>query len=168
MKQEIEKKYLLGENGVSYATDAAPRNLYPCRGQKIRQGYLAPQDLEAIFAESGHKPGFEICEARLRQHGIDFYLTFKSDGTLQRTEEEHLISPSLFEKYWPRTEGRRIKKMRLRTSYGKYLVEIDFYTDRDLIIAEIEFPTRKEAEAHPLLGKDITEEAQYKNKNLSR
>lgn len=168
MRKEIEKKYLLGEKGISYATSAAPRSIYPCRGQKIRQGYLTPQDLKALWVESGHKPNFEISEARLRQQGIEFYLTFKSDGTIQRTEEEHCISPAFFQRYWPQTEGRRVEKMRIRTPYGKYSVEIDIYTDRDLITAEIEVPTLEEAQNLTPLGKDITEDPKYKNKNLAK
>src|SRR3989338_11581216 len=167
MTQEIEKKYLLRENGINYATAAAPRNLFPGRGQKIKQGYLLPEDLEKICAELHHTPEFKAEEIRLRQKGLDFYLTLKGEGTLQRNEEERAVSQSFFERHWPKTEGRRVEKIRLSVPHGKYLAEIDFYTDRDLIIAEIEVPTLEEAAQLLPLGKDVTEDKRYKNKNLA-
>ena len=168
MTQEIEKKYLLRENGINYATATAPRNLFPGRGQKIKQGYLLPEDLEKMYAELRHVPEFKAEEIRLRQKGLDFYLTLKGEGTLQRNEEELAISQGFFERHWPKTEGRRVEKIRLSVPYGKYLAEIDFYTDRDLIIAEIEVPTLEEAAQLIPLGKDVTEDKRYKNKNLAR
>lgn len=168
MTQEIEKKYLIGENGVSYATADAPRQLFSARGKKIRQGYFLPQDLEKVCTELGHTPSFKIGETRLRQQGLEFYLTFKGDGTLQRNEEEFPITQGFFQKYWPLTEGRRVEKTRISTPYRNYTAEIDIYQDRDLIIAEVEVPTLEEAEKLAPLGKDITEDKRYKNKNLAK
>ena|SRR3989338_181026 len=168
MTQEIEKKYLLRENGINYATAAAPRKLFPARGQRIKQGYLLPEDLEAICAELKHTPSFKADEARLRQKGIDFYLTLKGEGSLQRNEEELTISHGFFEKYWTKTAGRRVEKVRISVPYGRYTAEIDLYADRDLIIAEVEVPTLEEAQKLIPLGKDVTEDKRYKNKNLAQ
>ena len=44
----------------------------------------------------------------------------------------------------------------------------DMYKDRDLIVAEVEFKSIKEAEGYQALGKDVTSESQFKNKNLAK
>ena len=49
-----------------------------------------------------------------------------------------------------------------------YTVEFDVYTDRDLIVAEIEVPSLDMLASLPVLGKDVTEDKRYKNKNLAR
>ena len=166
MKQEIEKKYLLRENGIGYETYAVP-SLFPGRGIKIKQGYLQKQDLDALCAEIQYKPEFEVNEARLRQEGLDFIFTLKGKGDIQRDEENIALSYVLFEKYWPKTEGARVEKVRVRPSERRE-VEIDVYTDRDLVIAEIEVPTLEEAKKLVPLGKDVTEDERYKNRNLAR
>ena len=140
MTQEIEKKYLLRENSINYATATAPRNLFPRRGQKIKQGYLLPEDLEQICIELHHVPEFKAEEIRLRQKGLDFYLTLKGEGTLQRNEEELAISQGFFERHWPKTGGRRVEKIRLSVPYGKYLAEIDFYTHPHPILPQNKIP----------------------------
>ena len=59
--------------------------------------------------------------------------------------------------------------MRLGVPYEHYIAEIDVYTDRqDLVIAEVEVPTKEIAYGLPALGKDITHDENYKNKNLAR
>ncbi|MBI4151484.1 hypothetical protein HY496_00810 [Candidatus Woesearchaeota archaeon] len=177
MVNEIEKKYLLSEKGIDFSTDALSP-IYASidqltedvlkRGKSIRQGYLpltAGLELGAILKLD---IPFEPCEARLRDKAKTFYFTIKGDGGLARSELEAEIDQTIFEAWWPQTEGKRVEKVRLSKPYQRYCLEIDVYTDRDLIVAEVEVPTREEAEKLVPLGKDITEERRYKNKTLAK
>ena len=49
-----------------------------------------------------------------------------------------------------------------------HTAEIDVYTNRDLIVAEVEVPTLKDAEKLSPLGKDVTTDKKYKNRSLAK
>jgi len=177
MGQEIEKKYLLREDGVDYATPYLLA-LYPSvdllrqevldKGVPIKQGYLA--DFRELADLVGFNGNFEPTEARLRvKFWEGFYFTLKGDGSVSRGEFEVGIDSDLFDRYWDKTARRRVEKVRLADEIGGvYTVEFDVYTDRDLIVAEIEVPSLEMLAGLPVLGKDVTEDKKYKNKNLAR
>ncbi len=172
MPQEIEKKYLLWEDGIDYSTEALLK-LYSSiqdlrdevlnKGEPIRQGYMQIHAGEKLGESIGLKHDFQPDEARLRDKAGQFHFTLKGEGGLSRNESEEEISKKIFGEFWPQTKGRRIEKIRLEKPYDKHTLEIDVYTDRDLILAEIEVPTVEDAQRLVPLGKDVSEDERYKN-----
>lgn len=170
MTKEIEKKYLLKENGISYELVfhfKNERNL-PKNNLYIQQGYMPIGPGKNLAQRLSLNTGFEIAEARLRAKGGKYFFTIKGEGTLSREEQEREIDEAVFQENWPLTEGKRIEKVRLDISYEGLTAEIDFYQDRDLVTAEVECPDIETAQRLKPLGKDITEDKRYKNKNLAK
>lgn len=177
MGEGIERKYLIREEGLDYAKDALFQ-LYESvdsliddvyeHGKRIRQGYLPENIGMELATRLQMSVDFDPKEARLRDKDGKFYFTLKGEGGLSRSELETKITSKLFDKYWLGTEGRRIEKVRLKVPYRGHVVEIDVYTDRDLIVAEVDVPTLADAERLVPLGKDVTKDSKYKNKNLAR
>ena len=166
---EIENKYLLREEGVNYCDQLVDLvEDVVDNGVAIRQGYL-PLDSGAELCDSLRLDvDFEFSEARLRDKGGTLFFTLKGNGDLSRSEIEVEVDRDLFEKYWVFTEGSRVEKVRLEVPFDRYTMEVDVYTDRDLIVAEVEVPTLEEAANLSVIGKDVTLDKKYKNKNLAR
>lgn len=182
MVKEIERKFLLWENGIDYS-DPYFLNLYqeghyhsPVDfkeivleiGEKIKQGYLELELGKTLANKWGISFSFEPIEARLRQEGSKHFFTIKGNGTLTRDEENKQIGEGLFNQYWQSTVGKRVEKIRLKKPYCGQTLELDVYTDRDLIIAEVEFPDEISAMAFQIIGKEITKDDKYKNRNLAK
>ncbi len=114
---EIERKYLLR---------VLPDVVQEVSPLQIRQGYL---------------PGVRLLE-RVREvqssDGSIWYRTVKSGSGISRIELEDETSREVFETMWPLTEGRRVLKRRYRIPEGDLVWEIDQFTDRDLVLAEVE------------------------------
>ncbi|MBW3018595.1 hypothetical protein KY329_00210 [Candidatus Woesearchaeota archaeon] len=175
MGDEIEKKYLIRENGIEYATPALLEisSVEELRRNVMRQGVLILQGYLPDWTELADIVGFDHSfhadEGRLRDKGGECYFGLKTKGALTRKQFELPIAPELFKHYWPQTEGQRVHKIRLELPYGAYTAEIDVYTDfPDLIVAEVEVPTEAEAEKLVPLGKDITGNRRYKNRSLAK
>jgi CYTH domain-containing protein len=177
MTKEIEKKYLIREDGTDHTTGALLsmyasvdelKHSVMTEGKTIRQGYIPLESGQELCKELGIFLDFLPTEARLRDKGGKKYFTLKGKGGLERNEAESDISDRLFNAYWPKTEGNRVEKVRLKRPCQGHSVEIDVYTDRDLVVAEIEVPSLEEASRLEALGKDVTEDKSYKNKNLAR
>jgi CHAD domain-containing protein/CYTH domain-containing protein len=149
---EIERKYLLR---------ALPDIVREASPQQIRQGYL---------------PGSRLLE-RVREvqssDGPMWYRTVKSGAGMSRIELEDETSGEVFETMWPLTEGRRVLKRRYRIPDGDLIWEIDQFTDRDLVLAEVELPS---ADAKfepptwlaPHIVRDVTDDPAYTNYGLAR
>ena len=148
---EIERKFLVAE---------PPSHLERWPATAIEQGYLA-------LDEDG-------TEVRVRRRDGRTWLTVKSGAGRVRVEEEIEIEPERFERLWALTEGRRIEKTRYEIEAGDGLVlELDVYTGEleGLVVAEVEFESEEAAEAFAppdWLGRDVTEDARYKNQRLAR
>jgi len=177
MAQEIEKKYLIRENGKDYATFFLSK-MFPSiqelkkdvakNGKSIRQGYLSLDKGMELSDRLGINVDFAPSEARLRDKVGTLYFTLKGSGGLIRNELETNIEQEVFDEYWPKTEGKRVEKIRLNKPFEGYVAEIDVYGDRDLIVVEVEVPSLLDAEKLSPLGKDVTTDKKYKNKNLVR
>ena len=147
---EIERKFLI---------DAVPDDVRRADGVAIDQGYLA-------IGEDGS-------EVRLRRAGARRTLTAKSGAGLVRAESEIELSDQQFGALWPATEGRRIAKTRVRIPAGGGLtIELDIYRGvlSGLIVAEVEFSSVDAAGdflAPPWFGREVTEDARYKNRRLA-
>src|SRR5262245_41340233 len=119
---ETERKFLVPD----------PPELDPGSGDEIEQGYLS-------IGEDG--------EVRVRRRGNAFALTAKRGSGLSREEAEVELDRAEFDRLWPLTEGRRLRKRRHVLPYGGAEMEIDFFEgDLDgLVVAEVEFPSEEEA-----------------------
>lgn len=177
MGSEIERKFLLHENDKDFATKNLSEICFSMKdlkgkvlkeGTKIQQGYLPIEKGMDLANKLGLHVTFSPSEARLRNKGGKLYFTIKGEGGIVRDELETGINKKLFQQYWPATQGKRIEKVRLKTPYEGKIAEIDVYLDRKLIVAEVEVPSIEEAEKLKAIGKDITKDPHYKNKNLAK
>jgi adenylate cyclase len=149
---EIERKYLL-------------RALPPL-----------PAGTTSAEVEQGWLPGEKLAE-RLRRTERDGRVTYhravKSGRGVTRIEIEEETTRELFDYLWPLTEGRRVRKRRHYVSAGALTWEIDEFTDRDLVLAEVELPSKSTpvpvpAWLEPVLVREVTGEDAYVNLRLAR
>ena len=103
--------------------------------------------------------------------GMKYLLTFKSTGVVSRDEVEIEMTPEDFQKLWPMTKNRRIRKYRHKKVIRGHTVELDIYKDalQGLYIAEIEFPSEvASVKFTPFewLTKEVTFNPNFKNRNL--
>jgi len=146
MADEVERKFRV---------DEVPRSLGD--GTRLRQAYLAVDG---------------DVEVRVRDQGGDHVLGVKGGRGLQRTEVEVAIGPSEFEELWALAADRRIAKTRHRIDLDDYVAEVDLYTGPldGLVMVEVEFPSRREAEAFvppPWFGEDVTDDPRWSNAALA-
>jgi CHAD domain-containing protein/CYTH domain-containing protein len=148
---EIERKYLLR---------AIPEHALAWPYHEIEQGYV---------------PGTRLAE-RLRHVHVDgtdrWFRTVKAGSGVTRTELEDETTQQVFDTMWPLTEGRRVHKRRYAVADGVHVWEIDEFTDRELVLAEIELSdpaTAVEPPAWlaPYVVREVTGEAEYLNLNLA-
>lgn len=173
---------------------AGPRLLEPLLGLALALDRTAPGDVEIerkyllkglpervksetpAEIDQGYLPGERIHE-RLRRvasrGGTKWFRTVKLGSGVVRHEIEEQVSESLFAALWPLTEGRRVSKRRYRIPDGALVWEIDEFTDRELVLAEVELPTAETVPVPPdwisaWLTRDVTEDSAYLNLNLAK
>jgi CYTH domain-containing protein len=144
---EIERKFLV---------DEVPEDLDIGSRAEIAQGYLATGDHQV----------------RLRRQGDRPLLTAKRGHGLVRDEVEIPLEEESFERLWPLTEGRRLKKERLTATVDGQTVEVDVYQGplAGLIVAEVEFEDIDAARAFlppEWFARELTGDARYSNQRLA-
>jgi CYTH domain-containing protein len=171
---EIEKRYVLmtkeedhtkNKNGLERYNEVLEK------GKPIRQGYIKDFDIARDMLEDfsiSLAEGFKPNTVRLRQYGEDYILTLKDRKETKKREVEWALDRKQFNKWWKHTEGARVEKRRLRKKIKGYLVEFDAFTDRFLLLAEIEVADEKELKLVPVLGMDVTNNNTWTNKTLSK
>ncbi|MDY6789198.1 MAG: hypothetical protein SVV03_04520 [Candidatus Nanohaloarchaea archaeon] len=169
-ESEIEKKYLLWEDGEDFSTEAMEEIYEKIENEErmeVKQGYLSEELGKELAEELELNPDFEPVEYRLREECGEKKFTLKGEGQLNRAEMETELEGKYFEEYWPETSGSRVFKETAYIPYQGFEAEIEFYQDKDLIVVEVEVPTEEEAEELEPLGKDVTGDPSYKNKNIA-
>ncbi|MCL7972422.1 MAG: CHAD domain-containing protein [marine benthic group bacterium] len=149
---EIERKYLL--SGLPPA--------------------LAGRDSRCI--EQGYIPGERLHERvrRVRQGSDEWYVrTVKVGSGIRRIELQEDTDRGTFEVLWPLTRGRRVIKRRYRVPEGSLTWEVDEFTDRELVLAEVELPSEDVKPKlpdwlAPYVVREVTDEPEYVNINLAR
>ncbi len=146
---EIERKFVL---------PALPASLAYARREPIRQGYVALD-------------GDTEVRVRLTPKGCK--LAIKHGRGSVRVEEEFAIDRRQADALWELTEGRRVQKTRRRMRVGDVEVEVDEFSGAldGLVVAEIEFDDEDAAmdfRAPEWLGREVTGEDAYSNRNLSQ
>jgi CYTH domain-containing protein/CHAD domain-containing protein len=133
-------------------------------------------EVEVLEVEQGWLPGVRLLE-RLRRvrtpDGERYYRAIKLGSGLTRIEIEESLDRPLFESLWALTEGRRVFKTRYRVRSDGVLWEIDRFSDRELVLAEVELPSAETQVELPSwlaapLVREVTDEPQYLNVNLAR
>lgn len=156
MGVEIERVFLLS---------ALPPQMPAGEEWHIDQGYLQPE------------AAGPLSEGRLRRIAhpdgrLEHIHTVKRGVGRVREEHEQHIDAAAFEAAWPRTHGRRIRKIRTRIAQGPLTWEIDRFLDLPLVLAECELPTADAALPippwlQPLIVREVTDEPEYRNYALA-
>lgn len=144
---EIERKFLIKQ---------LPFTLEQFEMTEIEQMYLSTEPV-----------------VRIRKKGDNYYLTCKSKGMMERQEAEFPISKLVYEELKLQKQGNIITKKRYIIPYQTYQIELDQFEGDfcGLILAEVEFASKEEAEAFVMPDwflKDVTFEKEYHNSNLSK
>lgn len=144
---EIERKFLVRD---------LPLNLEEYPKHRIQQAYLSTDPV-----------------LRLRQWDEEYILTYKGPGLLAREEHEFPLKREAYEHLLSKADGNRITKDRYCIPLGEYIIELDVFAPpfAPLILAEVEFPDEKTAEAFraPVwFGEEVTYDANYTNAAMSR
>ncbi|MDA0179768.1 hypothetical protein OJ997_05645 [Solirubrobacter phytolaccae] len=180
MPIEIERKFL-----VDLEPAAWPVELLAASAADILQGYVTAPDGETEIrlrriCEVPAPGGVEDAELPLAPPVYKLAVKYDLPGSSwsgERQELEGRMTGEDFEKSWPLTAGSSLEKRRV--SYGFWLpndkmlaVAVDTFGGRlsGLQMIEVEFETRKEAEAfeHPyFFGREVTDDRRYRNRNLA-
>lgn len=152
-QHEIERKYLLR---------ALPEMPRVSGVLQIEQGYIAGEKLIERLRREQHQDGL-----------VKYYRTVKLGTGVKRVEIEDETDRSTFEHLWQLTEGRRLRKRRHLVPNGDDLWEIDEFTDRDLVLAELEIDSEDAHIRIPewlrvVLVREVTDERAYGNRSLAR
>ncbi len=178
MAHEVEVKFRLA---------SLPKIDEDNKSIEIKQGYLdfkADRTIQAkiqkIFGQDLNLNS--VKEARIRAKGSDkgarYFLTLKSDGTLQRDEYEKEIDQKEFEQLWKEASLGKISKIRREIDLGEGLIaEVDEYRDnlRGLYLLEVEFDpetvspeaVKEKVASFDSIAEDVTELSSYKNREMA-
>ncbi len=149
---EFERKWLLS---------ALPPRVRGLKPSMLRQGYL---------------PGESLVE-RIRSITLagktTWIRTVKLGRGLARIEVEEAATPALGKALFALTKGKRVEKKRYAVADGELTWEIDDFTDRTLVLAEVEFPNAETtaefpAWLAPYVVRDVTDETAFTNWKLAR
>ncbi len=181
----VEREWLGDASGPFFAdVEALAGELErrPAAGIEIERKYLLsglpPRSKKGAVAEirQGYLPGRRLVE-RLRHvredSGDRWVRTVKGGMGLTRLEVEEETTESVFTRMWPLTKGRRLTKRRYTIADAGHTWEIDEFTDRNLVLAEVELPdpdTPVEIPTWlaPHVVREVTGEQEYANATLAR
>jgi CHAD domain-containing protein/CYTH domain-containing protein len=133
-------------------------------------------DSTSVTMEQGYLPGERLVE-RLRAVDVGrqrmYFRTVKVGAGLVRTELEEETSADVFKSMWPLTKGKRLTKRRHRVPDGALAWEIDEFTDRSLVLAEIELPSAETPVEipdwlAPFIEREVTGDVAYLNSTLAK
>lgn len=154
MGKEIEFKYLVGSLPKDYAS-------YPHK--EIYQTYLEIPGLD------------ETNTYRIRKMNGKYYFCIKGNGLISREESEEEISQQEYDLYALHKIDNPISKTRyfIPLGYDNLIAELDIYHDKldTLLTVEVEFDEKYDLSSFvppSWFGKNVTEDARYKNANLAK
>ncbi|WP_396190266.1 hypothetical protein [Flavobacterium sp.] len=170
---EIEKRFLVLTVEEDFTKNQQGLKLYNEileTGTTIEQGYITDiQRAKEVLEELEIDLDFRPTTIRFRKYGTQCILTVKDRKETKKREVEWELDPKQFRKYWRETKGARVYKKRMVREVKGYQVEYDAFTDRLLLIAEIEVTSEKELLKLPKIStSDITGQKQWTNKTLSK
>ena len=112
-------------------------------------------------------------EVRVRSDGTRHVLTVKGGEGLERAEVEVAIDTAAFDELWGLAGDRHLEKTRHRIDLDGLTAELDLYAGAlaGLAVVEVEFPSRREAEAFDppdWFGVELTGRPGWSNASLAR
>lgn len=130
----------------------------------------------SVLIDQGYVPGERIRERvrRIRDDSGERYVrTLKLGRGMSRQEFEEETTAEVFAALWSVTRGKRLQKRRYFVPEGSLTWEIDAFTERDLVLAELEIPTLDHSIVipewlAPWVVREVTEERAFGNANLAR
>jgi len=155
---EIERRWLLEWDRILPNLDELPKDY-------IAQGYITPANRSELNLPNA--------TFRVRKRGDAYFFTRKFGvGILVRSEAEVQLTEEQFSLMWGMVGQQYVQKNRYYLKHNLKTIEMDFFEGKldGLIIAEIEFDSKEEAEefkAPDWFGKEITEDARYTNYSLA-
>ena len=157
MGLEIERKWLVKEE-ILKKQDCIHLEDFDYRD--ISQGYLC-----AV-------PVIRIRKSIKKSGESHYMLSYKGRGLLEREEYNLPLTAEAYESLKGKIEGRLIEKRRYILPCGKYKIELDIFKGKleGLIYAEVEFPSKEEAEnfsAPEWFNRELTEEPGNSNADLA-
>ena len=157
MGLEIERKWLVKEE-ILKKQDCIHLEDFDYRD--ISQGYLC-----AV-------PVIRIRKSIKKSGESHYMLSYKGRGLLEREEYNLPLTAEAYESLKGKIEGRLIEKRRYILPFGKYKIELDIFKGKleGLIYAEVEFPSKEEAEkfsAPEWFNRELTEEPGNSNADLA-
>ncbi len=149
-----EKRNTDGNRKKIYSQTAAG-NLARYDSHLIEQGYLNTNPV-----------------VRVRREDDTYYLTYKGKGLMAREEYNLPLNEQAYNHLVAKADGNIITKRRYLIPLPPYTIELDVFMEpfAPLVIAEVEFPTEKEAEAFippEWFLEDVTFNPEYHNSTLS-
>ncbi len=149
---EIERKWLLS---------ALPPRVRELTPSALRQGYLPGERL------------VERVRSVIDAGGERWYRTVKFGRGLSRIEIEEATSADLGAALFALTDGMRVEKRRYTVTDGDFAWEIDDFTDRSLVLAEVELPSEETVVEPPVwlapyIVREVTGEKGFTNWKLAR
>lgn len=149
---EIERKFLL---------TGCPPEAAVVAGTRIEQGWIPGRTLRERLRRSTYPTGV----ARYTR-------TVKFGRGISRVELEEDTDRALFDALWPLTVSARVRKRRHAIRDGGFTWEIDVFTDRDLVLAEVELRSADENPSVPAwlerwVVREVTDEPEFINANLA-
>ncbi len=144
---EIERKFLV---------ERLPENLAQYAQKHIEQAYLCTDPV-----------------VRVRRSDDEYYLTYKGRGMLEREEHNLRLDRESYGHLRQKADGSIIAKTRYLIPLAEVTVELDVFLPpfAPLVLAEVEFETREQAEAFrppAWFGREVTYDPAYSNAALSR
>lgn len=157
MGLEIERKWLVKDE-ILKKQDCIHLEDFDYRD--ISQGYLC-----AV-------PVIRIRKSIKKSGESHYMLSYKGRGLLEREEYNLPLTAEAYESLKGKIEGRLIEKRRYILPFGKYKIELDIFKGKleGLIYAEVEFPSKEEAEnfsAPEWFNRELTEEPGNSNVDLA-
>ena len=146
MTYEIERKWLVNE---------IPFSLGDYRHEEFVQAYIMTSDNSCLRIRKTKTSHYE-----------KYYLTVKAGQGLKREEVEFEIKKDDFDQLFELD-----KKILTKNRYYVNYYQVDFFTDRNLILVEVEFDDEIAAndfEPPAWFGIEVTDDPKYLNQNLAK
>jgi CHAD domain-containing protein/CYTH domain-containing protein len=130
----------------------------------------------AYEIEQGWLPGERLRERVRRVRGPDgderFWRALEQGVGPQRLEAEEETTREVFDALWGLTESRRVRKRRRHVHDASVAWEIDQFSDRDLVVAEVELPANSPDASvpewlSPFVVREVTGDPAYSNEMLA-
>jgi CYTH domain-containing protein len=136
--------------------------------------YMREYHVGSYLIEQNYLYQDMISECRVRREQnllteeVANYIDLKVGVGKERLEERNEVSWEVAEEFLFNDTYSIVKQSDIYFLDG-YFIEVDFYDDFELIVAEVEFINKAEMEEFEMYGwmiEDVSENEEYKNKNL--